>query len=230
MRWIVGGRRPASDGEAATYAAWMASVRIVAVADTHSQHQRMRVPDGDVLIHAGDLTHGGTYEQLEKAATWMRGLPHKEKVVIAGNHDFGLQDQPEVMRPLFEGLTYLQDEAATVCGLRIWGSPWQPEFFNWAFNLPRGAALDEKWRHIPEGLDVLVTHGPPHGYGDRIYDGSRVGCADLLRHCRAKKPRLHLFGHIHEDRGEWTEGEVRFINVTVAEGSRPATVIDLSTE
>ena len=204
------------------------TVRIVALADTHSWHDRLEVPDGDVLIHAGDLTHTGTAEQLGKAANWLRGLPHRDKVVIAGNHDFGLQRQPQQMRALFDGLTYLEDGEQTIQGLRIWGSPWQPEFFNWAYNLPRGAAIDAKWQRIPAGLDVLVTHGPPYGFGDRVYDGELVGCRDLLRHCFAKKPRLHLYGHIHEDRGQWEEGGVRFVNVTTAESTLPATVIDLT--
>ncbi len=206
----------------------VSSVRIVALADTHSLHRQLKVPDGDVLIHAGDLTRTGTLEQLAAVAEWMRGLPHAEKIVIAGNHDFALQRKPEQARALLAGLTYLEDAECTAHGLRIWGSPWQPEFFDWAYNLPRGAALDARWQLIPRGLDVLVTHGPPHGMGDRVYDGSQVGCEDLLRHCLEKVPRLHLFGHIHEDRGEWQEGGVRFINVTTSEAALPATVIDLS--
>jgi predicted phosphodiesterase len=209
------------------YAVWVSSVRIVALADTHSRHHKLKVPEGDVLIHAGDLTQRGTLEQLEAVARWLRGLPHAEKIVVAGNHDFALQRDPERARALFDGLTYLEDEERVVAGLRLWGSPWQPEFFDWAYNLPRGAPLDARWQLIPHGLDVLVTHGPPYGFGDVIYDGSRVGCHDLLRHCREKQPRLHLFGHIHEDRGEWQEGGVRFVNVTTSESALPATVIDL---
>lgn len=204
------------------------SVRLVALADTHSWHCDLEVPEGDVLIHAGDLTRTGTFEQLAAVAEWLRGLPHREKIVIAGNHDFGLQRDPGRTRELFAGLTYLEDEGhVTAQGLRIWGSPWQPEFFDWAYNLPRGAALDARWQLIPRGLDVLVTHGPPYGFGDRVHSGDRVGCHDLLRRCLERKPRLHLYGHIHEDRGEWTEGGVRFCNVTTAEADLPPTVIDL---
>jgi predicted phosphodiesterase len=206
----------------------VSTVRIVALADTHSWHRKLKVPDGDVLIHAGDLTRTGTAEQLHQVAEWLRGLPHGEKIVVAGNHDFGLQRQPAQTRGLFEGLTHLEDAEHTTHGLRIWGSPWQPEFFDWAYNLPRGAAIDAKWQLIPAGLDVLVTHGPPYGFGDRVHDGERVGCRDLLRHCLEKKPRLHLYGHIHEDRGQWEEGGVRFVNVTTAEAALPVTVIDLS--
>ena len=115
----------------------------------------------------------------------------------------------------------------TVEGLRIWGSPWQPWFYDWAFNLKRGEALAEKWELIPEGVDILVTHGPPAGYGDKCYDGRRVGCEDLLRHLSRVQPRLHLFGHIHEDRGEWRLGATRVINCATAECELPPIVVDL---
>lgn len=206
--------------------------RLVAMADTHGFHRKLTVPDGDVLVHAGDLTQRGTLAELEEAADWLRGLPHPHKVVVAGNHDFALQQLPDAARPLFHGLHYLEDAEVTVAGLRIWGSPWQPWFFDWAFNLQRGAELDAKWRLVPEGLDVLVTHGPPAGYGDRVavhpvLGEDRVGCADLLRHLARARPRLNLVGHIHEDRGQWQVGETRVCNVTTSECELPVTVLDL---
>ncbi len=201
--------------------------RVVAIADTHGEHARLTLPEGDVLIHAGDLSQRGTLSQLEQVADWLRAQPHPHKVIIAGNHDFAFQREPAAARALFHGLTYLEDSEITVAGLRIWGSPWQPWFHNWAFNLHRGAEIDTKWKLIPEGLDVLITHGPPAGFGDLVHDGERVGCEDLLRHLGRVKPRLHLFGHIHEDRGEWPFGPTRIINCTTAEGELPATVVDL---
>jgi Icc-related predicted phosphoesterase len=202
-------------------------MRIVAMADTHGFHEALRVPDGEVLIHAGDLTQLGTAEQLEQVAQWLRTLPHRHKVVIAGNHDFLFERHPNEARALFRGLTYLEDEAAEVEGLRIWGSPWQPRFLDWAFNLDRGTALDAKWQRIPSGVDVLVTHGPPLGMGDRCWDGRRVGCERLLHHLDRIRPRLHLFGHIHEDRGSWQHGATRVVNVSTAECEAPCTVIDV---
>lgn len=202
-------------------------MRLVAMADTHGYHRDLVVPDGDVLVHAGDLTQRGTLAQLQEVADWLRSLPHRHKVVIAGNHDFALQRVPAEARALFHGLTYLEDEEVTLDGVRIYGSPWQPWFYDWAFNLRRGPAIDEKWQRIPEGLDVLVTHGPPAGYGDLVTRGERVGCEDLLRHLARAKPRFHLFGHIHEDRGEWLVGETRVCNVTTAEGELPCTVLEL---
>jgi predicted phosphodiesterase len=203
------------------------SLTVVAMADTHGYHSKLVVPDGDILIHAGDLTEMGTRPQLEAARDWLKSLPHAHKVVIAGNHDFLFEKQPEVARAIFSDFIYLEDQEATVAGLRIWGSPWQPWFYSWAFNLHRGAPIDEKWRLIPEGLDILVTHGPPAGHGDRCYDGREVGCEDLLRHLGRTKPRFHLFGHIHEARGQWDVAGMRLCNVTTAECEKPVTVLSV---
>ncbi|MEW5739940.1 MAG: metallophosphatase domain-containing protein [Myxococcota bacterium] len=197
------------------------------MADTHGFHEKLTVPDGDVLIHAGDLTMRGTRPQLEAVADWLRRLPHRHKVVVAGNHDFLFENEPAAARAIFRDFLYLEDAEVTVAGLRIWGSPWQPWFHSWAFNLHRGAPLEEKWKLIPEGLDILVTHGPPAGYGDRCFDGREVGCEDLLRHLGRAKPRYHLFGHIHEARGQWEVAGMTLVNVTTNECELPVTVMDV---
>jgi len=203
-------------------------MRIVAVADTHLFTDDLVVPDGDVFVHAGDLCRAGTLDELARAAEWIRALPHRRKVVIAGNHDWSFVREPARARALLgDDVTYLEGEAAEVGGLRFWGGPWQPEFNAWAFNLPRGAALAEKWSAIPAGLDVLVTHGPPEGIGDQVRDERRTGDADLLTQVLRAKPRLHLFGHIHQDGGFWERDGVRFANVTTWECERPPTVIDV---
>jgi Icc-related predicted phosphoesterase len=200
---------------------------LVAMADTHGYHRNLTVPDGDFLIHAGDLTQRGTLAELEAVADFLRSLPHRHKIIIAGNHDFGFERQPEKAQALFHGLTYLQDAGVTLEGLTFWGSPWQPWFYDWAFNLRRGPALDAKWQHIPPNVDVLLTHGPPMGYGDTVYSGERVGCEDLTRHVLRAQPRLHFFGHIHEDRGEWQLGPSRLINCTTSECELGCTVVTL---
>jgi Icc-related predicted phosphoesterase len=205
-------------------------IRIVAMADTHLAHEGLVVPDGDILVHAGDMLQYGSLEELERAADFLRALPHRIKVIVAGNHEVCLERQPEAARALLEGFVYLEDEATTLDGLVFYGSPWQPKFRIWAFGAERGAELAAKWARVPDRLDVLVTHGPPHGFGDRIvWQGKerRVGCSDLLARVRQVSPRLHLFGHIHQDRGLWESGPTTFANVTTNEGASPATVIDL---
>jgi 3',5'-cyclic AMP phosphodiesterase CpdA len=228
-------------------------MRIVAVADTHLFTKDLVVPAGDVFVHAGDLCRGGWMKELERAAAWIRSLPHRRKIVVAGNHDwcFARPSEREAARALLgDGVTYLEDAEATIedasearrpdgrpthgrgahsrAGVRFYGSPWQPAFNDWAFNLPRGAALAEKWARIPDGLDVLITHGPPAGFGDATSVDRREGCSDLLDRVRVAKPRLHLFGHIHESGGAWTEGATTFVNCTTWECERAPTVIDLT--
>jgi predicted phosphodiesterase len=203
-------------------------MRIVAVADTHLHHRELDIPDGDLFIHAGDICRRGTLAELERAAEWIRSLPHRFKVVIAGNHDWTFATDAARARALLgDGVLYLEDSGATVEGLRVWGSPWQPEFGDWAFNLPRGEALAKKWALIPEGLDVLVTHGPPRGIGDLAAFNGHTGCEDLLARVRVTKPRLHLFGHIHEDGGAWKVDGTLFVNCTTAGSHRAPTVIDV---
>jgi predicted phosphodiesterase len=186
-------------------------MRIVCISDTHGLHDRLAVPEGDILVHAGDLSVRGERNEIESFDRWLGTLPHAHKVLIAGNHDFAFQDEPAA-RSWITNALYLQDEEATVAGLRFYGSPWQPRFFDWAFNLSRGAELRAVWDKIPSGIDVLVTHGPPAGVLDQTDDGRRVGCADLLEAVQRVAPRLHVFGHIHEAHGERAEGRTLFVN------------------
>jgi Icc-related predicted phosphoesterase len=207
----------------------VAKIRIVAVADTHTFHEELgALPDGDVFVHAGDLLRAGTLEELAGVADWIRSLPHRVKVVVAGNHDWAFARQPDqALHLLGPEVVYLKDSSATLCGLTFWGSPWQPEYNGWAFNLPRGAALAERWSLIPPGMDVLITHGPPRGYGDRSPIEGRAGCDDLLVGIDRVKPTLHLFGHIHQDGGLWWRNGVCLVNATTWECERSATVVDI---
>ncbi len=140
------------------------------------------------------------------------------------------------MRGLAErhGVVYLEHEAATLGGLRVFGSPITPEFRAMAFNRPRGQASAEVWARVPEQFDLLVTHGPPHRLGDRTFLGMHVGCEALRARVPAIAPRLHVFGHIHESFGEYTvEGlPTRFLNVAsrplVPLGVRAPVVVDLA--
>ncbi len=203
-------------------------MRIVAVADTRLYHRELRVPDGDVFVHAGDLCRSGHVRELAIALDWIAELPHRRKIVVAGNHDWAfVRDRVTALRLLGPGVVYLEDECLDIGGVSFWGSPWQPEFCSWAFNLPRGKALAEKWALIPEPVDVLVTHGPPQGIGDRTSTERREGCTDLLVRVQQVRPRLHLFGHIHEDGGAWLLDDTWFANVTTWECERNPTVFDI---
>lgn len=210
----------------------MASLRLVCLSDTHNLHDQLEVPDGDVLLHAGDFTGGGTAAEIEAFGAFLAGLPHREKVVIAGNHDFLFEWEPERARALLGEVTYLQDSGARIEGLHVWGSPWQPWFNDWAFNLPRGAPLAERWALVPESVDVLLTHGPPRGVLDTTFDGKAVGCEELEVARARIRPRLHLFGHIHEAYGTHREDGILSVNASNCDPryrlANPAVVIDWS--
>ncbi|HRI65369.1 MAG TPA: metallophosphatase domain-containing protein [Polyangium sp.] len=206
-------------------------MRLVLLSDTHRMHDRIVIPEGDVLIHAGDFCGHGTRNQALAFAQFFRALPHRHKVVIAGNHDRCLELEPELGKEIFTDCHYLFDSGVEIEGLKFWGSPWQPWFLDWAFNLPRGPALRAKWDLIPENTDVLITHGPPMGILDRTFSGEPVGCADLREVVDRIGPRLHVFGHIHEGHGQLVLGKTRFVNASICtlsyDPTNPAAVIDL---
>jgi Icc-related predicted phosphoesterase len=194
-------------------------MRIVLFSDTHGLHEGLTVPPGDVLIFPGDAGRRGPLEELRAFNDFLGRLPHPHKLFVAGNRDYFFQRQPEESRAILTHAVYLQDEELTIDGVRIYGSPWQPPFMNTAFNLPRGEPLREKWAMIPAGIDVLVTHTPPYGIGDRTSRGESVGCEELLAAVRRIKPKLHVFGHIHEGYGRYEENGILFINASVTDAS-----------
>ncbi len=210
-------------------------MRVVCVSDTHGRTAGLAVPDGDLLLHAGDLTARGSRGEVEAAARWLASLPHPAKVVVAGNHDWLFRSEPAAARALLAavpGLTYLEDETATVAGLRVHGSPWQPWYFDWAFNLPRGGPeLEAVWARVPAGVDVLLTHSPAHGLLDRTLDGRAVGCERLREALARIRPRLHVFGHIHEAAGTLELDGTLHVNAAVLDVryrlARPPAVLDL---
>ncbi len=192
-------------------------MKLVCISDTHGRHERLHVSACDVLVHCGDATRRGHIDELERTLAWMGRQPAEHRIFVAGNHDLCCEAEPERTVALAHrhGIELLCDEGTTLAGLTFWGSPVTPRFRDMAYNRERGAAIAEHWAKIPAGLDVLVTHGPPRGLGDRIIVGLRVGCADLRARVQQVPPRLHLFGHIHEAAGEYAEPGLatRFINV-----------------
>lgn len=185
-------------------------MRIVCLSDTHDAFRGLAVPDGDLLLHAGDLSRRGQVQEVLATAEWLRSLPHRHKLVIAGNHDFCLERQDP--RALLQGLTYLQDESCEVEGLRIFGSPWSPAHGQWSFQAERGEPLRRKWQCIPDDTQILITHGPPRGILDRHVSGLPLGCEQLRERVASLKPLLHLFGHVHESHGSHLEDGTLYVN------------------
>jgi Icc-related predicted phosphoesterase len=205
--------------------------KITFISDTHTKHDKVNsfLPGGDILIHAGDLTGRGYLNEIDDFLKWFDKIDNYDtKIFIAGNHDFGFEDNPNQIKSLlteYKTVDYLQDDLLLVGKgdyedmVKVWGTPWQPEFHNWAFNLPRGDKLKEKWDMIPANTDILITHGPPFGKLDYIpYDGKNVGCEELIKRVNEIKPKINVFGHIHEGYGYVFDGNTHFINAAVLNG------------
>jgi Icc-related predicted phosphoesterase len=200
-------------------------MRIIAISDTHSLHRKMtkKLPEGDLLIHAGDITNNGSIEDVIDFSNWSKNLPYQYKVIIAGNHDFcfdpnspRLNYNPEVAKILIDaGWNYLFDSSCKINKIKIYGSPYQPWFYNWAFNKQRGTDIKLIWDKIPEKIDVLITHGPPYKILDQTATGQFVGCEDLLAKVNKIKPKIHIFGHIHEAYGTFETKYTKFVNASI---------------
>jgi Icc-related predicted phosphoesterase len=199
-------------------------VKIVAVSDLHGFLPD--IPPCDLLLLAGDITPVRDHSiprQAEWMDTnfrrWLEEVPARKVVGVAGNHDFIFQRASERV-PRNLRWTYLQDSATEWEGLRFWGTPWQPWFYDWAFNLYE-EDLVAKWALIPAGTDILVLHAPPYGYGDGVPQRSgmvrRTGSPSLLKRIEEIAPRVVVFGHIHEGRGQWRLGKTVLANVTVVD-------------
>jgi Icc-related predicted phosphoesterase len=189
-------------------------MKVTVTSDTHGFHKLCSMPSGRILLHAGDITRNGSIDEVVEFNYWLGTINYEHKIVIAGNHDFCFEKKPVESKRALTNATYLMDEAFELDGIKIYGSPWQPWFLDWAFNLHRGKLLREKWSNIPEDTDILITHGPPLGHGDKTVGGEYVGCEDLLARIKQIRPKLHLFGHIHEGQGTTHEGSTLCVNAS----------------
>ena len=196
-------------------------MRLVFISDTHSQLEKIQIPEGDILVHCGDLTNRGGLRETVRELGILNSLrgQFRHVILVAGNHDWLFYMDRTVARSLLGEIKYLEDDEIEVEGLRIYGSPWTPEFMGWAFMLPRGERIKTRWDRIPDGLDVLVTHGPPYAILDQNELGVSVGCMDLLEKLEhmTGPPKIHAFGHIHEAHGERQGPGLRsdFINASI---------------
>lgn len=197
------------------------SLVIVALSDTHGLHAAMDhdIPEGDVLIHAGDFCGRGLVEEVVEFAHWMGALPHRHKIVIPGNHDRPVEDSERLCRDIFaeRGIRLLVGETTEIEGFRFFGSPYTPTFLNGHFMRDRGEPIRTEWEAIPDNADVVITHGPAYGH---------VGCLELLNRLRSVRPRFHVFGHIHDGHGVTISDEIpgtTFYNASVCtEAYRPS--------
>jgi Icc-related predicted phosphoesterase len=221
-------------------------MKITFISDTHAKHNQVTssLPGGDVLIHAGDISNKGYRTEIQDFIKWFSTIEnYTHKIFIAGNHDFSCQDEVSAVQELLRlnpGSEYLYDDMFLIGDesadyddmVKVWGSPWQPEFYNWAFNLPRqGAELKEVWNMIPSDVDILITHGPPYGHLDYVtYSKQNVGCELLRDRIDLIKPKIHVFGHIHSSYGYKFDGTTHFFNAAVLDERYNFTQKPLSVE
>ncbi|NJO04030.1 MAG: metallophosphoesterase [Bacteroidia bacterium] len=194
-------------------------MKIVCLSDTHGVHTHIQIPTGDLLIHAGDFCRYGRPQEIVDFNEWLGSLPHPHKVIIAGNHDVLFEHAADFVRPLINNAHYLEDSEVIIEGLKIWGSPVTPRFFDWAFNRDRGEDIARHWALIPPDTDILITHGPPWGVLDQNQDGRPCGCANLREKVEEIRPHLHVFGHIHEAYGEHLAEATHFVNVSIMDAA-----------
>ena len=212
-------------------------MKVTLISDTHTKHKQLNgdLPGGDLLIHAGDFMNSG-YDKTDATEffDWFDKIDnYDDKIFIAGNHDRIMQNEPEWAQGILTGyktIEYLQDEQLTLYfdgpngdfpedNVRIYGSPWQPEFYNWAFNLPRnGGELKAKWNVIPTNTDILITHGPAFGKLDDVEGrrGQHLGCELLAEHINTvARPKIHVCGHIHSGYGYYFDGQTHYFNASI---------------
>lgn len=205
-------------------------MEIVFISDTHNKHHKIEIPCGDVIVHSGDISGRGSEYEIKDFLEWYSDLEFQHKILVAGNHDFGFEEDHDKYSKLCKkhGIIYLNDEETVIDGVKFWGSPVSPRFFDWAFNreitqkqffdrINKG--LDAKmigvhWDLIPKDTDVLITHGPPEYILDKTSRGLNVGCPVLRQKVEEIKPKIHVFGHIHEARGMLEYNDTTFINAS----------------
>jgi Icc-related predicted phosphoesterase len=200
---------------------------IVFISDTHTKHYEIdnqlreihqNHPDA-ILVHSGDISYRGRIWEVEEFIEWYASLPFKNKIMIAGNHDFLFEKEPEkseeIINSLGPDIIYLNDSGVELEGLLFWGSPITPWFHNWAFNRTE-EKIREHWDIIPSKTNVLITHGPPYLTLDATKSGLRVGCPSLSEKIKDLPDlKVHAFGHIHEAHGISEKDGVIYVNASI---------------
>jgi len=195
-------------------------MKIVTISDVHNHQDGLKIPEeGDIIICSGDISFSRKDDveackyDVEEFLEWFGNLDYSMRILIAGNHDCGFEEDPKAFEKMCKnyGVTYLNDSGCSYQGVKIWGSPYTPAFCDWSFNrqISESKGMHRKtyplikphWDKIPDNIDILITHGPPHMILDKCRDGYRAGCPWLLKRVEEIRPSMHIFGHIHEARG-----------------------------
>jgi Icc-related predicted phosphoesterase len=200
---------------------------ISCTSDCHG-NLNFKVPESDLLLIAGDLCPAShnSHLSIDLQANWLNynfrewllNQPIKECVCVSGNHDWIWEVAPDRVPKMNKKFHYIEDEIIEIIGLKIYGTPVQPSFNNWAFNREE-KSLQKYWNNIPKGLDILLLHCPPYGVLDKTkhpnYESKRIGSKSLLKKIEEVKPKLVVFGHNHADHGIVEKNDVKYINASL---------------
>lgn len=194
-------------------------MRLVIVSDTHLYE--IDPPEGDVLLHCGDMTYTGNVKELGEVQRQFRALAPRYKhgiLYVAGNHDFMFDQDQKKALALMEpsGATYLQDSGIELEGVKFWGTPWVNQFYDWAF-MAEEPVLARYYSKIPTDTDVLICHGPAFGMLDMTERGVHAGSTELRAVIHKVKPKVFAFGHIHEGYGQVDFAGVKYINASICD-------------
>lgn len=187
-------------------------MKLVIISDTHGQHEQLELPAGDVLIHCGDWSPRSSVEDTIDFTYWFDKQEFKYKICVAGNHDRYADSSYFEMYP---SIQYLQDDGVEIEGIKFWGMPWTPTFFDWFWMRDRGPDMKAKTDLIPLDTNVLITHGPQDMILDRtLREDEHVGCQQLGdRILDLKDLQVHCFGHIHEQYGKVWDAEGQIVGI-----------------
>jgi Icc-related predicted phosphoesterase len=197
-------------------------MKVVCISDTHNRHNEVVVPECDLLIHAGDFSSTGKAVECLSFLNWFSKQPAKHLVLIAGNHEVGLERDPALKTQLqnqYSNVHWLEDSSVVLEGLKIYGSPYSTRFGRWAYQVDPGPNARAKWAQIPDDTDVLLTHGPCYGLGDVVsFTGERVGDKDLLERVKQLGIRIHVAGHIHQQPQQViVSGPTTYVNASIVD-------------
>ncbi len=202
-------------------------IKIIHYSDTHEYNRIFdSAPEANLFIHTGDLTGMGGIPELQEVAEKLQEIQHRydKMIVIPGNHDWGFQHHEQFMRQIFKDMVVLINEPYEYEGVKFWGSPITPIFSYWAF-MKNADDRYSLFQQVPEDTKVLLTHGPAYKVLDEVaeihYDRSRIdnaGCLHLFDRIQQIKPRLHLFGHIHEGYGHLKFLHTDHVNSSIMDG------------
>ena len=211
-------------------------MKVTFISDTHTKENTLNLCGGDILVFSGDcMSSGSSIFELFKFIEWFKEQNYTYKVFVADNHDRTCEMLPEkYIKPIFDlyydnGVRYIKDELITVDGISIYGTPYQPYFYGWAFNVSDSEKLTNIYKNIPEGVDILITHCPPYDILDKSHlprekNGKTgeepLGSTELLNVLTEMEnpPKYHCFGHIHGDGGKVEKkGETTYINASVCD-------------